>query len=195
MQDLADRKSSLRLSAAVARNGARHALPDAGAALCRHFLAAALVSGPTVISGYCPIRSEIDSIPLMRALHEAGHRLCVPVIEAAGRPLRFREWSPDSAMEVGPFGASVPAKGDWLEPAVLLVPLLAWDARGYRLGYGGGFYDRTLERLRALRPTLAVGLAYSAQRVDEVPTDATDQRLDAVATEAGIHHVTTEASA
>ena len=89
-------------------------------------------------------------------------------------------------MENGPFGARIPAQGDWLVPEVLLVPLLAFDRRGFRLGYGGGFYDRTLEGLRARGPVLAIGLAYAAQEVPVVPTDATDQRLDAILTEAGL---------
>ena len=80
----------------------------------------------------------------------------------------------------------IPAEGAWVEPEVLIVPLLAFDARGYRLGYGGGFYDRTLEALRARRPTLAVGFAFAAQEVAEVPTEPTDQRLDAIVTEEGM---------
>ncbi len=101
-------------------------------------------------------------------------------------PLKFREWTPGCALVEGEFGALIPAEGAWLDPVVLIVPLLAFDARGYRLGYGGGFYDRTLEALRARRPTLAVGFAFAAQEVAEVPIDATDQRLDAVVTETGL---------
>jgi 5-formyltetrahydrofolate cyclo-ligase len=86
----------------------------------------------------------------------------------------------------GVFKAMIPEDGAWVEPSVLIVPLLAFDARGYRLGYGGGFYDRTLEGLRARGPVLAVGFAFAAQEVAEVPTDATDQRLDAVVTERGV---------
>ncbi len=86
----------------------------------------------------------------------------------------------------GAFKALVPEEGAWVEPEVLIVPMLAYDARGYRLGYGGGFYDRTLELLRARGPVLAVGFAFSAQEMDAVPTDAFDQRLDAVVTEKGV---------
>ena len=89
-------------------------------------------------------------------------------------------------MMPGEFGAAIPAEGAWIEPEVLIVPLLAFDARGYRLGYGGGFYDRTLEGLRARGPVLAVGFAFDAQEVAEVPTEPTDQRLDAVVTESGV---------
>ncbi len=140
-----------------------------------------------ILSGYMPMRTEIDPLGAM-----AGHegRVCVPVIPGRAQPLRFREWRPGCAMEAGAFGALIPAGGDWLEPEVLIVPLLAFDARGYRLGYGGGFYDRTLEGLRGrgrgVGRVLAIGFAFAAQEVAEVPIDATDQRLDMMVTEQGL---------
>ncbi len=136
-----------------------------------------------VLSGYLPMRTEIDPLPAMAA---HGGVVGVPVIPGAARPLKFREWTPGSAMTDGGFGTQIPAEGAWIEPEVLIVPLLAFDARGYRLGYGGGFYDRTLAALRARRPTLAIGFAFAAQEVDEVPIEPTDQRLDAIVTEAGL---------
>ena len=110
----------------------------------------------------------------------------MPVIIGKGQALRFREWSPGVKMVEGSFKALIPEEGAWVVPEVLIVPLLAFDARGFRLGYGGGFYDRTLEGLRAKGPVLAVGFAFSAQEVAVVPIDATDQRLDAVVTEKGV---------
>jgi 5-formyltetrahydrofolate cyclo-ligase len=151
-------------------------------AACDH-LAAALARHPAAtVSAYMPIRTEIDPLPALAA-HDGP--LCMPVVMGPGQPLRFRAWAPGVAMETGSFGARVPAAGDWLTPAVLIVPLLAWDRRGYRLGYGGGFYDRTLALLRASGPVTAIGFAYAAQEVPQVPTDATDQRLDMIVTEAG----------
>ncbi len=135
------------------------------------------------LSGYMPMRSEIDPLPAM-ARHTGP--VGVPVIEAKATPLRFREWSPGCVMVPGAFGAEIPAEGAWIVPEVLIVPLLAFDGRGFRLGYGGGFYDRTLEGLRARHPVLAVGFAFAAQEVDEVPTEPTDQRLDLIVTEAGV---------
>ncbi len=135
------------------------------------------------LAGYMPMRTEIDPLPAMAA-HPGP--VCVPVIVGPGQPLRFREWSPGCVMEAGAFGALIPSEGAWIEPEVLIVPLLAFDARSYRLGYGGGFYDRTLEALRARGPRLAIGFAFAAQEVAEVPIDATDQRLDMVVTEAGV---------
>lgn len=136
-----------------------------------------------VLSGYMPMRTEIDPLPAM-----AAHRgpVCVPVVPGKAVPLRFREWTPDCAMVDGPFGARVPAGGDWLVPQVLIVPLLAWDRRGFRLGYGGGYYDRTIQGLRAAGGCVAVGFAFAAQEVAEVPIDANDQRLDAMVTERGV---------
>jgi 5-formyltetrahydrofolate cyclo-ligase len=136
-----------------------------------------------VLSGYMPMRTEIDPLPAMAA-HQGP--VGVPVIVAKATPLRFREWSPGCPMVEGAFKAMIPEEGAWVEPQVLIVPMLAFDARGYRLGYGGGFYDRTLEGLRARGPVLAVGFAFAAQEVAEVPTDEFDQRLDAVVTEKGV---------
>lgn len=134
------------------------------------------------LSGYMPMRTEIDPLPAMAA-HEGP--VCVPVIIGKGQSLKFREWTPGCAMIAGEFGALIPAAGAWIEPEVLIVPLLAFDARRYRLGYGGGFYDRTLQALRAKRPTLAIGFSFAAQQIAEVPIDEHDQRLDAIITEAG----------
>ena len=190
MNDLTDLKASLRKTAFAHRRAAHAADLAAGGAASRaameHFLAARLHDGAGVISGYRPIRTEIDPTPLMETLAAAGHRLCVPVIQGRGLALRFREWRPGAAMIEGEFGAMIPAGGDWLEPELLIAPLLAFDAAGWRLGYGGGFYDRSLQRLRAGRRTIAAGFAYSAQQVDAVPRDPTDQPLDAVVTEHGL---------
>ncbi len=190
MNDLANLKAALREEVFARRRSAHAADLAANGAASRaamdHFLAARLHTGAGVISGYCPIRTEIDPTPLMEALHAAGHRLCVPVIQGRGLELKFREWRPGAEMIDGEFGAPVPAAGDWLEPQLLIAPLVAFDANGWRLGYGGGFYDRSLHGLRAKRRTLAVGFAYSAQQVEAVPRDRTDQPLDAIVTEQGL---------
>jgi len=135
-----------------------------------------------VLAGYMPIRTEVDPLPVMAQMAAFGP-VGVPVIEGAGKPLKFRQWTPDCALVDGPFGAKIPESGAWLEPEVLIVPLVAFDRNGGRLGYGGGFYDRTLEGLRAVRPTLAVGFAFAAQEADALPLEPTDQPLDALVTE------------
>lgn len=136
------------------------------------------------LSGYMPIRTEIDPHPAMvkAALHGP---VGVPVIEGADRPLRFARWTPETQMTAGAFGAAVPAEPEFFDPQVLIVPLLAFDRRGGRLGYGGGFYDRTLERLRARGPVLAIGFAFAGQEGD-VPLEPTDQPLDLIVTEAEV---------
>lgn len=185
--DLQERKAELRRAAFAARKAAFLAGgAAAGEAAATVFLGGVAVPEGAVVSGYLPIRTEIDPLPLMTALTARGHRVVVPVIEGNGLPLRFREWRPGVAMVPGPFGTELPAEGDWLDPEVLVAPLVAFDAGCWRLGYGGGFYDRTIARLSAQRPTLAVGLAFAGQEVAEIPRDATDRRLDAVATEAGL---------
>lgn len=138
-----------------------------------------------VLAGYMAMRTEIDPTAAMAA-HQGP--VGVPVILGAGQALKFREWSPGCAMVAGEFGALIPAEGAWVEPEVVIVPLVGFDARGYRLGYGGGFYDRTLAGLRARHPVLAVGFAFAAQELPEVPIDRYDQRLDVIVTEAGIRH-------
>jgi 5-formyltetrahydrofolate cyclo-ligase len=136
-----------------------------------------------VLSGYMPMRTEIDPLAAMAA-HQGP--VSVPVIMGHATPLMFRAWSPEAQMVEGDFKALIPQAGAWVTPEVLIVPLLAFDAAGYRLGYGGGYYDRTLQALRAKAPTLAIGFAFAAQEVPSVPIDANDQRLDAIVTEDGI---------
>ena len=136
-----------------------------------------------LISGYMPINSEINPLLAMQTLSEAGKRLCVPIVQSAGMPLLFREWSPISKMHIGAFGAKIPENGELVEPELLVVPLVAFDRSGARLGYGGGFYDRSLEKLRQKRKTIAIGFAYAVQEIFKVPTETTDQYLDIVITE------------
>ena len=175
-----DVKALAREAAFAARKLAFAAGQGQAAEILADYLAG---QGGKVLSGYMPMRTEIDPLAAMAA-HQGT--VGVPVIMGKGLPLRFREWTPGARMVEGAFKALIPEEGGWVEPEVLIVPLLAFDARGYRLGYGGGFYDRTLEGLRARGPVLAVGFAFAAQEVAEVPIDATDQRLDAVVTEKGV---------
>ena len=177
---LAAQKAEARRAAFAARKAAFQAGQGQAAELLADFLTD---QKGRVLAGYMPMRTEIDPLPAMAA-HQGP--VCVPVIPGPDMPLRFREWTPGCAMEAGAFGALIPAEGAWLEPEVLIVPLLSFDRRGFRLGYGGGFYDRTLERLRARGATLALGFAFAAQEVAEVPIEPTDQPLDAVLTESGL---------
>lgn len=135
-----------------------------------------------VLAGFIPIRTEINPLPVMATMANDGP-VGVPVIEAKGSPLAFHRWRPGCAMEPGLFGAAVPANGVEIIPQVVIVPLVAFDRKGGRLGYGGGFYDRTLEYLRMRGRVFAVGFAYAAQEAKELPLEPTDQPLDAIVTE------------
>ena len=175
--DLIERKALARAEA-MARRTLAHAMRSDSAA--DHLKEALAPHAGKALAGYVPMRTEIDCLPAM-AVHSGP--VGVPVILGIGQALRFRDWTPEAEMIPGEFGALIPAEGDWVVPTVLIVPMLAFDARGFRLGYGGGFYDRTLEALRARGPIIAIGYAYADQQVEEVPTEPTDQRLDLIVTE------------
>ena len=139
------------------------------------------------IAGYAAKGDELDPRLLLLRLSREGANLCLPVTPAMGQPLAFRAWRPGDPLVPGPFGLREPApEAAPVLPDLLLVPCLAFTASGLRLGYGGGYYDRTLAALRAARPVLAVGLAYAAQAMDSLAADAYDQRLDWVLTERGL---------
>ena len=173
-------KRAARTEAAEARALAHRA--GHGAALCAALAKAVAPYQGKSIAAYMPIRSEADPWPGLAA-HEGP--LALPVIIAKAAPLRFRLWARGTPLVAGEYGALIPENGAFILPDVVIVPLLAFDRRGYRLGYGGGFYDRSLEELRRQKPIVALGLAYSAQERD-LPLEPTDQPLDAVVTENGL---------
>ena len=138
-----------------------------------------------IIAGYAAIGTEIDIWPLLTSLQEAGVSTALPVISAPDHPLIFREWTPTSQMKKDVYGVEYPAAESELTPDLIFVPLLAFTAKGERLGYGGGYYDRTLAALRQRREVFACGVAYAGQEVEELPTDAHDAKLDGILTEDG----------
>jgi 5-formyltetrahydrofolate cyclo-ligase len=183
---LAEAKRALRALATERRRqlAAEVGPAAAGAAAADHFLAAFKPKPRTVISGYWPLEGEFDPRPLMERLLERGHPIGLPVVIGRDQPLQFRDWRPGIALVPGPFRvATPPPDAPLLEPRILLVPMLAFDREGYRLGYGGGFYDRTLEQLRARAGALAVGTAFDGQEVAHVPHADFDQPLDWIVTE------------
>ncbi len=155
--------------------------PAWGAAAGEHLLARCPPPPGAVVAGFWPMGSEIDIRPLLHELAARG-TVVLPVTPAAGQKLRFRRWQPGDPMVAEPFGTMAPT-GEEMVPDILLVPLLAFDEHGYRLGYGGGFYDRTLAGLPG---RMTIGCAFAAQQVDRVPREPHDIRLDAVATERGV---------
>ncbi len=184
-------KANLRREASARRRQAHAAHPQAGLALMQHFKSSIAVPAGAIVSGFWPMGEEIDVKPLLGQLHASGHPIGLPVVVKKGEPLIFRQWHPGMALLAGGFGTEVPPpNAPEVQPQVLIVPLLAFDGEGYRLGYGGGFYDRTLDKLRTGRAAnpLAVGVAYSAQHVARVPRGHFDQPLDWIVTEKAAHH-------
>jgi 5-formyltetrahydrofolate cyclo-ligase len=182
---LADIKKNARSAAAKARAAAHAEFKDtAGHALAARGLPRGLAGTPGIVSGFIPYKSEIGTLPLMAALIARGWTAALPVVVAQGEPLIFRAWAPGQPLESGLWDIPVPRpEAPEVLPDVLLVPGLSFDRKGYRLGYGGGFYDRTLAKLRLVKPVTAIGVAYHAQMVDEVAHDEFDAPLDFVMTE------------
>ena len=178
------RKKRARKAALERRNSAHQALPDAAAVLVANFPDEIWPGVGSVVAGYCAANSEIDPVRLIETFHCEQARIALPRVEGPDKPLAFHQWQPGDELERGAHGIATPsATAPRLTPALLLVPLVAFDDRGYRLGYGGGYYDRTLEGLRSAGQVMAVGLAFEAQQVKNLPVQRHDQRLDWIITE------------
>jgi len=173
-------KSRARLQAKKVRAAAHD--PSAAVDLLNQFPASRFRGA--VIGGFWPIQSEIDPRPLLQALEQQGHQLALPCTPRTGKPLTFRSWRTDDKLKKGPHNTREPfAQKEELFPDLILVPLLAFTRNGERLGYGGGFYDRTLEKLRSRKQVFACGVAYAAQEADHLPTEAHDAPLAGMLTE------------
>ena len=139
----------------------------------------------TIVTGYWPIRAELDPLPLMRHLEAQGAQLALPVIMGREQPLIFRAWNADAQLLRGQFGIMEPSPHSLaVLPDIVLVPLAAFDRLGHRIGYGAGHYDRTFEVLKAAKPITAIGVAFAVQEIDAVPAEPHDVQLDYVLTEA-----------
>ena len=183
-EEILQAKKDQRAEMAARRKAAHASVSDAPHLVLEMLFSAWPAYGGAVVAGYLPIRSELDPRPAMEAYREAGCEIVLPVIEKPEAPLIFRRWAPGDKLVEGPFKTQEPsAEAEELTPDIILAPMLAFDRNGYRLGYGGGFYDRTLAKLRASGSPMAIGLAYSAQEVDRAVTGPTDAPLDGIATE------------
>ena len=177
-------KVELRASAQTLRDALPAAARKAAAATIAARKFPLTVAPKTIVSGFMPLKSEINPLPLLQKLAEAGARLALPAIAGRGKPLIMRGWEFGAPLDRGQWGIREPKlDAPEVEPDILLVPLLAFDRAGYRLGYGAGYYDLTIHRLRALKPVVAVGIAFAAQEVPKIPTTPRDERLDLVLTE------------
>lgn len=185
--EIVRRKTDLRTTVLARRAALSPAEREAAAqTLVDQIPNLALPDTPCLISGFWPIRDEIDVRPLMSALAAAGHRLALPVI-GANRHLSFRQWSSGTPLVPAGFGTSEPGPDcPACDPAILLVPLVAFDREGARLGYGKGHYDGAIRRLADDGPVRTIGVAFATQEIDVVPMEPHDRCLDAVLTEAGL---------
>jgi 5-formyltetrahydrofolate cyclo-ligase len=179
-----DSKAALRREATARRDALPSDLRQAAAeAIAARQFPLPMAPG-MVVSGFMPMKTEINPLPLMRKFGEAGTALALPVVAGRGKPLIMRAWLWGEPLGSGVWGIREPKpEAAQVDPDILLVPLLAFDRAGYRLGYGGGYYDLTIAGLRARKTVTAVGIAFSAQEVPKVPTTPRDARLDLVLTE------------
>lgn len=179
---IADRKAQARKAALQARGAVDPGAGEAVRARLRPILDG--LSPGTCVSAWLAIGDELDLGPTLEELSARGITVALPCTGGSGQPLVFRSWRPGDPLVEERFGTRAPRPdAPPVDPDVVLVPLLSFDRQGYRLGYGGGFYDRTLASLRARGPVRAIGVAYAAQEVDAVPRHDGDERLDAVVTE------------
>lgn len=181
-------KAALRLKArsnrAAILNSTRG---DAAKAVAGHFFDAVPLAPRDIVAGYWRIKDEMDCQPILVRLMDGFQPVCLPVVLGDEQPLELRLWEQGAPLYEAGFGTLAPSElAPQVEPDVILMPLLGFDKRGTRLGYGGGYYDRTLERL-SKRPRL-VGLAFAAQELEDIPREAHDVPLDIVVTEHGARH-------
>jgi 5-formyltetrahydrofolate cyclo-ligase len=179
-----DTKAALRREASARRDALPAETRKAAAAMIAARPFPLPVAAGAIVSGFMPLKDEIDPLPLLRTLSERGAQLALPVVAERGRPLVMRAWKWGEPLAPGVWGIREPGpEAAIVEPDILLVPLLAFDRAGGRLGYGGGYYDFTLVQLRARKTVVAVGLAFAAQEIPFVPTTSRDAPLDLVLTE------------
>jgi 5-formyltetrahydrofolate cyclo-ligase len=177
-------KRALRRAATLRRDALpAEARARAAEAVASRAFPLSIVPG-IIVSGFSPLKTEINPLPLMRKLADAGAELALPVVAGRGKPLIMRAWKVGDTLASGQWGIREPMPdAPEVAPDILLVPLLAFDRQGNRIGYGAGYYDMTIAALRARKPVVAVGVAYAAQEIDAVPVTPRDARLDLVLTE------------
>ena len=188
-EDTAGAKAQMRKQAAKIRQREADHHPDAAEKLATYCQLLLERFRRGVYAAYLPIRSEISPLPLIAALYDSGQPTAMPVTPAEGHPLSFRRWAVGDALQDGPYGTLQPSdRGTLVLPDVILAPLLAFDSAGWRLGYGGGFYDRTIADFatRGHKATV-IGLAYDGQKLDKVPVGPYDMPLDAVLCPSGLY--------
>jgi 5-formyltetrahydrofolate cyclo-ligase len=182
--DISEQKSDLRREMIARRDALPPDVRSAAAQVVAERPFPLSIPAGAIMSGFMPMKTEINSLPLMKKLADAGVQLALPVTGRRGQPLTMRAWTWGEPLASGVWGIREPKpEAPQVDPDILLVPLLAFDRAGRRLGYGAGFYDLTLAQLRSRKAVIAVGLAYAAQEIASVPTTPRDATLDLVLTE------------
>jgi len=184
LTEIAQTKAALRTGALALRD----ALPAAERQSAAEAIAARRllveVTPAIIVSGFMPMKTEINPIPLMRKIADAGAQLALPAIAGRGKPLIMRAWHFGAPLRVGQWGIREPLpEADEVAPDILIVPLACFDRTGHRIGYGAGYYDMTINVLRAKKKAIAIGIAFAAQEIPKVPATERDARLDLVLTE------------
>lgn len=183
--DQIPRQKELLRNEALAR---RDALPATQRQAAAEIIAArkfpVAIPRGAVVSGFMPMKSEINPLPLLKRLATEGAKLALPVVAGRGKPLIMRAWEFGGPLEAGVWGIRQPkADAPEIDPDILIVPLAAFDRAGHRIGYGAGYYDMTITRLRGIKSVVVLGIGFAAQEVPRVPTTERDARLDLVLTE------------
>jgi 5-formyltetrahydrofolate cyclo-ligase len=183
-QTAADQKSALRQDALSRRDAMSAEERRLGAEVIAGRAFPVPIPPGAVVSGFMPMKTEINPLPLMKRLAAAGASLALPIVEGRGKPLTMRAWTFGVPLEAGVWGIrQPPTTATEMFPDILLVPLATFDRRGYRIGYGAGYYDMTIARLRAMKPVTTIGVAFATQECTAVPVDPWDERLAFVLTE------------
>ena len=181
---ISDQKAKLRATALARRDALSAAERQAAAEAIAQRVFPVAVKAGTIVSGFSAVRSEINPMPLMRKLVQAGAQLALPVVQGCGKPLIMRAWNFGEPFKAGPWGIREPMpEASQVDPDILIVPLAAFDRAGHRIGYGAGYYDMTIHVLRARKKIIAIGIAFAAQEIPQVPATERDERLDLVLTE------------
>lgn len=184
LSSLSEPKAVLRRAALIRRREIHQKSAASAGAKLADRLCGEIDKAYKIIAGYWPIGDEIDCRPALERLAANGHHIVLPVVAGQGEVLLFRTWNPGDQLETGPFGTSHPGRRASVHtPDLLLLPLVAFDQVGHRLGYGAGYYDRTLAALHRDGGALAIGVGYDEQEIERIPADNHDQIMDAVMTD------------
>ena len=187
MSDLTENQSA-KAALREAALALRDALPPAERQAAAEAIAArplpVAVKAGAIVSGFSPMKSEINPIPLLRKLADAGAQLALPAIAGRGKPLIMRAWKFGDPFKAGQWGIREPVpEAPEVAPDILIVPLACFDRAGHRIGFGAGYYDMTINALRARKKVIAIGIAFAAQEIPQVPATERDEPLDLVLTE------------